>query len=230
MNRNLLIRLVVDFVMTVLMLVAMAYHITGNTVHEWVGVFIVILFIVHNILNRRWYKTIITGKYNIRRILSIAVNLLFLVSMVVVMISSLPISRDIFAFIPIEDDMIVRQIHVQTAYWGFILMAVHIGMSWGTIINAMRRMTGITGTNRIRTIVLRVLAVLIVVYGVKTSFEIDMGSKLIIYDPFGYWDESTLRFLIDYLSVVGIYICGTHYALKFVQKQEKAKAYRDSRL
>ncbi|MGE1114974.1 DUF4405 domain-containing protein [Priestia megaterium] len=179
------------------------------------------LFIFHNILNRRWYKTIIRGKYNVRRILKIVVNLLFLVSMVVVVISSVPISRDVFPYFPINNDMIVRQIHVLTAYWGFIFMAVHIGLCWGTIINAVRKMTGITGMSRMRTIVLRVLAVLIVVYGVHTSFERDLGSKLIIYDPFGSYilDNSAMGFLIDYLSIMGIYICGTHYALKFVRSE-----------
>jgi hypothetical protein len=61
---------------------------------------------------------------------------------------------------------------------------------------------------------------------VQTSFERNMGSKLLIYNPFGDWgfDESTVSFLIDYLAVMGIYISGTHYILKFIQKYEKAKA------
>ncbi|WP_347942292.1 DUF4405 domain-containing protein [Peribacillus simplex] len=170
MNRNMLIRLVIDLSMTVLMLVAMAYQITGNTIHELIGIILILLFIAHNILNRRWYKTIFKGKHNVQRILSITVNLLFLVSMAVVIISSVPISRDIFAFISINNDMTLLQIHVLASYWGFIFMAVHIGMSWGTIINAVRKMTGITNTSRIRTIAFRIIAVLIVVYGVQTSF------------------------------------------------------------
>lgn len=112
-----LIRLVIDLAMTVLMLVAMAYQITGNTIHELVGALLCLLFITHNILNRRWYKTIFKGKHNVRRILSIVVNLLFLVSMAVVMISAVPISRDIIPFIPINNDMILLQIHVMTSYW-----------------------------------------------------------------------------------------------------------------
>jgi hypothetical protein len=149
--------------------------------------------------------------------------------MVAVMVSSVPISREVFTFIPLNNDMVFMQIHVLTSYWGFILMAIHIGMSWAMIINAMRKMTGITDPSRIRTISLRTVAVLIVVYGIQTSFERNLGSKLLIYDPFGSWnlEESNLNFLIDYLSVMGIYVCGTHYALLFVQK--KKKAYRDSR-
>lgn len=222
MNRNMLIRLVIDLSMTVLMLVAMAYQITGNAMHELAGVILCLLFITHNILNRRWYKTIFKGKHNVRRILSIVVNLLFLVSMAVVMISSVTISRDIIPFIPINNDTVLLQIHVMTSYWGFIFMAVHIGMSWATIINSVRKMTGITGTNRIRTIAFRVMAVLIVVYGVQASFEREMLNKLTIYNPFG-WEsyDSSMKFLIDHLAIMGIYISGTHYVLKFVQKQDK---------
>jgi hypothetical protein len=218
------IKLVIDVTMTVLLLAAMGYPITGILIHEVVGAVLLILFIVHNILNRRWYKTILKGTFNIRRMLSITVNLLFLVSMATVMISSVPISRKILSFVPINNDMVFMQIHVMTSYWGFILMAIHIGMSWGTIINAMRKMTGITDPSRIRTVSLRILAVLIVTYGVQTSFERDLGAKLFVYDPFGSWnfDESSMNFLIDYLSVMGIYICGTHYALTFIQKQKKA--------
>jgi Domain of unknown function (DUF4405) len=228
LKHNMLFRLVIDLSMTILMLVAIAYQITGNTIHELVGVILFLLFITHNFLNRRWYKTIFKGKYNVRRILSITVNLLFLVSMTVVILSSVPISRDIFAFIPINNDMTLLQIHVMTSYWGFIFMAVHIGMSWGTIINAVRKMTGITSTNRIRTILLRVIAVLIVVYGVEASFEREMFYKLTVYNPFGWNnDKSSMGFLLDHLSIMGIYISGTHYALKFVRKQDKVMAFKD---
>jgi hypothetical protein len=219
---NMLIRVIIDLAMTILMLVTMAYQITGNAIHELLGVLLFILFITHNFFNRRWYKTIFKGKYNARRILSIVVNILFLVSMVVVMISSVPVSRDIFPYISINNDMSLIQIHVMTSYWGFIFMAVHIGLSWGTIINAVRKMTGMTSTSRIRTIGLRLIAVLIVVYGVQTSFEKDMLSRLTVYNPFGWnYDEALIGFLVDYLAIMGIYISGTHYALKFVQNQVK---------
>jgi Domain of unknown function (DUF4405) len=215
-------RLFNDLVMTVLMLIAMAYYITGNMLHEFVGVVVLLLFIVHNFLNRRWYKAIFKGKYTVRRILQIGINVLFLVTMALMMISAVLISSDLFPFIPINNDMMLRQIHVQTAYWGFVIMAVHIGLSWGMIINSVRRMTGIIGTSRIRTITMRFLAVVVVAYGVHSSFEGEMGYKLFVYNPFSwYTDDSTIRFIIDHLSIMGIYVCGTHYTLKFIQRQEK---------
>jgi hypothetical protein len=221
LNRNIAVRLVIDLTMAILMLVAMAYFITGNTIHEVVGVFLCFLFVVHNILNRKWYKAIAKRKYNIRRILSITVNLLILLSMVTIMISSFPISSDLFSFISVDNDMVWREIHVLTSYWAFILMAVHIGMSWKTIINAVGKMSGITHTSRIRTMTLRFIAVMIVVYGVQASFEREMSYKLTIYNPFGWGtDETIFRFLIDHLAIMGIYISGTHYMLKFAQRKK----------
>ncbi|MEH7120988.1 hypothetical protein V7128_26800 [Neobacillus vireti] len=115
-----------------------------------------------------------------------------------------------------------RKLQIAINLLFLVTMAVHVGFSWFMIINSVRRKTGISGTSRIRTIGLRILAVLIVAYGVHASFKREMGSKLFIYNPFGNWfkDHSTVVFLIDYLSIMGIYICGTHYALKFIQKQE----------
>ncbi|PAD37114.1 hypothetical protein CHH48_01595 [Terribacillus saccharophilus] len=225
MNVKMLLKLTNDLAMTILLLLAMAYQITGNTMHELVGASLFVLFVLHNILNRRWYKTIIKGRYNLLRFLKVSINLLFLFTMTAVLFSALPISQDVFPFITVNNDMLFRQIHVITAYWGLILMSIHIGLSWGMIVNAVRKMTGITGTNRIRTLCLRLLAVLIVVYGIRNSFERNLGSKLTVYDPFGFWvsNDSSLRFLIEYLSVVGIYIFGTHYTLKFIQKHSKYK-------
>ncbi len=223
MNRKMLSKLAIDLVMTVLMLVAMANHFTGNTIHELVGVLIFVLFIVHNILNRRWYQTVLKGKNDVLRVLNAAVNLFLLVTMVTLIVSAVPVSRTVFAFIPINGGMIARQIHVLAAYWVFILMSVHLGMHWGMIIGLVRKMTGITDMNNIRTGALRIMAVLIALYGVHAFFGRDVGSKLILYYTYSYWnsDESVVFFFMDYLSIMGLCICMTYYVLKFIQNREK---------
>lgn len=227
MNRLFIFRLGVDLSMTVLMIVAMAYQITGNTIHEWVGMSLFVLFIVHNVFNRKWYKTILKAKYTARRMLGVLVNLLFLVSVAVILISSIPISADVFPYLSSSNDMMWRQIHVLTSYWGFIFMAVHIGLSWGMVLQAVRSMTGLKRESRIGSVGLRVLAVIIVIYGVQTSFEQDMGERLTIYNPFGGSNDSAMEFLMDYLAIMGIYIGGTHYTLKFLQKQKGSTIYKE---
>lgn len=215
-------KLAIDLIMTVLMLTAMAYRITGNTAHELVGVSIGVLFVVHNLVNRRWYQAILKGKYHVFRALNTAVNLLLVVTMAALMVSGILISRTVFAFLPISDGAFARQIHILAVYWLFILVSIHVGMHWEMLINAARKMTGMIEPNRVCAGVLRVLALLIAIVGVYASLERDIGSKLILYYTYDYWDPdtSTLIFFAEYLSILGMYISGTYYVLKCIQRQK----------
>ncbi|MCC4767000.1 DUF4405 domain-containing protein [Methanosarcina sp. DH1] len=229
MDRKILFKLAIDLVMTVIMLVAMAYYLTGNVIHELLGVSLFALFIVHNVLNRRWYQTVIKRKHNGRHVLNTSVNLLLLVMMLMLMLSSIMISRTLFAFIPVSGGMIARQIHVLATYWGFILISIHLGMHWGMITGVARNTPGIPFPNRSHTFALRIMAVLIAVHGVYSFFERDVGSKLILYYTYSYWnfDESAVFFFTDYLSIMGVYICVTYYVLKFVQNRKKQRLFKN---
>ena len=68
--------------MTVTMPLLMAYSLIGELFHEITGSLIFILFIIHHILNRRWYGTIAKGKYNAKRIFQSILNLFLLVFMI----------------------------------------------------------------------------------------------------------------------------------------------------
>ena len=73
-------RRIIDICMTVLLLFLMAYQVTGETVHEWTGIGMTVLVIIHQILNRKWYSAVFRGKYNPYRIMTTAVNILLLLS------------------------------------------------------------------------------------------------------------------------------------------------------
>ena len=60
-------RIIIDLAMTLLLLGAYAYRITGDAAHEWIGICVFALFIAHNIINRKWYKSIFKGAYTPRR-------------------------------------------------------------------------------------------------------------------------------------------------------------------
>ncbi|MDR2007072.1 MAG: hypothetical protein LBP78_07515 [Acidaminococcales bacterium] len=46
-------RLGIDLAAAILLLSALAYRITGDAAHEWIGVAVTMLFIIHNALNWR---------------------------------------------------------------------------------------------------------------------------------------------------------------------------------
>ena len=66
------------FLSVVLLLCLMAYQVTGEQAHEWIGVGMILLVIFHQILNKKWYAAIFKGKYHAYRIVATAVNLLLL--------------------------------------------------------------------------------------------------------------------------------------------------------
>ena len=56
-NRNIKnsgVKRIVDTIMTVLLLFLMAYQVTGESAHEWIGMGMTALVIVHQILYRKW--------------------------------------------------------------------------------------------------------------------------------------------------------------------------------
>ncbi len=64
------IRIIIDFLMTVVLLCLMEYQIVGQELHEWLGTFMLVLFIIHSVLNIRWYGSLFKGKYRALRTFS----------------------------------------------------------------------------------------------------------------------------------------------------------------
>lgn len=124
-----MMRRVIDVCMTVLLLLLMAYQVTGEVVHEWIGVGMVALVIVHQILNRRWYKAVFRGKYNSYRIVTTAVNLLLLLSFLLTALSGMAMSSHavpfLYGMLPASS---ARLIHLAMAHWSFVLMGLHLGL------------------------------------------------------------------------------------------------------
>ena len=53
-KHNVTIKRIVDVCMTVLLLCLMSYQVTGEVLHEWIGIGMTLLVIIHQILNRKW--------------------------------------------------------------------------------------------------------------------------------------------------------------------------------
>ena len=51
------VKRVVDFLMTAALLLLMAYSLVGEAAHEWIGMGMFLLFLVHLILNRKWVRS-----------------------------------------------------------------------------------------------------------------------------------------------------------------------------
>ena len=61
-----------NVLMTLLIIFVMSYQAVENVFHEIAGILLFLLFLIHNILNRKWYKNILRGKYTRFRILMLS--------------------------------------------------------------------------------------------------------------------------------------------------------------
>ena len=140
MQPKAILKMAVDGVMTVLLLLLMAYELVGRAAHEWIGLIMFVLLIAHHILNRGWLKNLRKGRYTPYRVLQTALAGLVLLSMLGQMVSALLISREVFAFLPFTGGVgFGRTLHMLAAYWGYIFLSLHLGLHWGGITGALGR-------------------------------------------------------------------------------------------
>ena len=208
------IKLAVDILMTLTLLFLMGYQIWGESAHEWAGAFMLVLFIAHHALNSAWYRNLFRGKYTGARILTSAVDLVLFVVMICLMVSGITMSRHVFAFLPINSGMgTARLIHMAASYWGFVLMAFHLGLHWGMILARFRQMFGAGRNSRIRRTVLRIVGAFIAGYGLYAFVARDLATYMFLRTQFVFLDynESPLSFYIDYLAMTGLFIWIAHY-------------------
>ncbi len=118
-----------DVCMTLLLLCLMAYPVTGETLHEWFGVGMTVLLIVHHLLNIRWYAVLFKGKYNAYRILTTIVNALLLASIALTALCGMSMSGHavpfLYGLLPLS---FARRFHLAMSFWSFVLMGLHLGL------------------------------------------------------------------------------------------------------
>lgn len=135
MNRKLMAKILIDICLTVSLLLLMPYSLIGETAHEWIGMAMLVLFIVHHILNRKWIGALAKGRYTIFRIYQTLLVIAMLILMLGSMISGILLSNHIFKAVTIAGTTIAaRQVHMFCAYWGFVVMSLHLGLHWNMVV------------------------------------------------------------------------------------------------
>ena len=219
-------KLAVDILMTVLLLLLMGYQFWGEAAHEWIGAGMLLLFIAHHILNGHWHKSLFKGKYNTMRIVTLCVDLLVLLAMLAQMYSGIVMSRYVFSFLPIESGMsLARRLHILGAYWGFILMSLHLGLHWNMILGMIQKMARIKTSSKIRSISTFIAGLVIAGYGVWVFISRDFLTYLFLKSEFVFLDysEPKILFYIDYLALMGLFIFVAHYGSKLCRQIERKR-------
>lgn len=227
------IKILIDLCMTAALLLLMTCQVTGERFHEWIGVFMFLLSVIHNILNIRWYGSLLKGKYSPLRAVRTLINFAALIAMLCLAYSGMILSRYVFAALPIESGMaLARVMHLAASYWGFVLMSVHLGFHWGVVAGRLCKL----GEGKSRVLVLwimRAFALCFAGYGAFCFWQADIFSYMFLTTEFAFidYEKNAALVLFQYAAMAGLWVFIAYYMAKgmgnFSAVSGKRKEKRD---
>lgn len=215
------IKMGIDFLMTALLLCLMAYQVTGQKLHEWFGTGMLVLFLLHNILNIRWYGSLFKGKYTLLRTMQTLINISVLISMLCLGFSGIVLSRHIFAGLPIQGPMATaRTMHLAASYWGFVLMSIHLGFHWSMILGMLHRLWGRKNMPHPSIWLERFMAIFIAGYGAYCFHKENILSYMFLKQEFVFFDfeQSAVSVFSGYITMMGLWVFIGFYTVKGLRK------------
>ncbi len=221
-------KITVDILMTVTLLLLMAYSLVygsnpavGEAVHEWLGTGMFVLFVLHHFLNRKWSLRVLKGKYTPYRAVQTTLVALVLLTMCGSMVSGILLSRTVFSFLGVRGGQAAaRIVHMLCAYWGFVFMSLHLGLHWRVIMGMAGKLT--KKSSKGCRWILRMTAALIAVYGVYAFIKRDFGNYMLLQYHFVLLDfeEPLVLLLLDDAAIMGLF-AGVGYYISVLLIEKK---------
>ena len=181
-----------NVLMTLLIIFVMSYQAVENVFHEIAGILLFLLFLIHNILNRKWYKNILRGKYTRFRILMLTVNILVWLSMLTAMGTGIYLSRDLFSSLwGMKEAYLIRPWHVAAGAWGMILVSIHCGIH--IRLPAKKNVFWMSG------------CVIVLAVGICSFMALDMPNRLVLRDTGMYWSYSGILLYFANAAVMALF-------------------------
>ena len=219
MKPKMIAKICVDIGMTIALLLLMTYELIGQAAHEWLGIGMFVLFLTHHILNRKWTGNLLKGSYTPLRIWQTLLVVLVLLCMIGSMVSGIILSRHALSLLPISGGRsFARSLHMVSAYWGFVWMSLHLGLHWSMMMAMARK--AFPKESAVRTWALRIVAIVIAVYGIYAFVKRDIAGYMFLRIQFVFFDfgEPLIFFLLDYLAVMGLFVFIGHYFAEFLKR------------
>lgn len=208
MNPKRRLKMLVDVLMTIALLLLMAYELIGQTTHEVIGTAMLLLFLLHHALNRGWSRNILRGRYTPFRAAQTLLAGLILVLMVSQTVSGVLLSRHLYTFLPgFGGTFAARGLHMLGGYWNLVLISLHLGLHWSMVLVPFRK------ASQGKVVLLRAAGAAVAVLGVSAFFRREVGSYLSGQIQFAFFDfeEPLFLFFLDYLAIMGLFIWVGHY-------------------
>lgn len=161
------------------LLLVMATPMELEVVHEYAGIAMLVLVVVHVWFNRRWFSSLCRGCRSVRGVFFTVVDCGLMVCVAGIAVSSVVISRYALGFLPaIPGASWARSVHLLCSGWLFVLAFVHAGL------HIPVRQQGLFG--RLPAVLRSILATVCIALGAWAFFLLDMPAYLTLRLQFGF--------------------------------------------
>ena len=223
MSKKMILKIAADILMTAALPLLMCYSLVGELAHEVIGIIMFVLFIAHHVLNFGWVKNLFKGKYTIQRIVNTLINAVIFICMLGLMYSGIVISKYVFTFLHLGGASFARTAHMLCAYWGFVLMSLHLGMHIRIIIAAMRKATK-RKESKTALIITNFIFGIISAMGIYFFIHLKLAEYLFLRSPFVFFDFSVpvIITILEYVTVMVLF-AQIGYAVSILLNSKKHK-------
>lgn len=209
--------------MVILILLQMAYHLIGDSLHGWGGMILFILITLHNIVDRKWYSGLRKGKYSPVRFFHTVINLLLLASFLGLVTSAVFLSTTLSTFFHLKVTLIGRRMHMFFTIWSFVLMSAHVGLHWNIVFGTMKKQ--IKGIQYLcQSIIL-----LVSVYGLYVCIIRELPQRMFLLSEYVFFDygESIIFLIMDYIAIMCLFASVTYWIKRLMSKKKPAHSGSD---
>ena len=206
-----ILKRIVDILMLTALSCLMAFQVTGEKAHEWIGIVMVTLVVIHQVLNRKWYSALFKGKYNLYRILNTILDILLIISFLLTAISGMSMSNHavpfMYGLINVNN---ARVMHLAFSYWSFILMGLHIGMHISIMTNKMPKTI---------KLILSILMTVVAGYGLYLFLNSGICNYILFNSHFAFLDneKSAGVVFLENLLMLSFFAFIAHHIVKLIQ-------------
>lgn len=193
-------RKIIDILMMILLLLVMAYPFTGQSIHIVLGIMMVVCFIIHHYLNRRWYMSLFKGKMTPIKAVVIGINSLLLICVLAIALSGLTLA----GYIPLMSYYLARKIHLICSYWSYLLMGLHVGLH--VRVNGLIK-------NKIVIYVLLILGVILFIKNQFIVYLFHLSDFLYVSDQM-----NIVLYIVEYFVIFILFVILMNEIIKELKK------------
>ena len=145
MSKQNLTKLFLDLGAFVALLISTAPHFTGEAIHEWLGIALGGVIIVHLLLNWNWIVqvTIRAFSKNVKsQRFSYILNWALFTSGIMILLSGLMISKTVVPFfgLTLPQNMSWKELHELSTNITMVLMGLHVAVHWSWITGMFKHL------------------------------------------------------------------------------------------